>query len=628
MRFFLIILFIGQLLAAKLPVVEIIGTLRPRNVFVEDVLEISEDEFAKKPAIGRKALFDSKCGKDKDFECGLFEQQSLKDLRANLPESSKNKGSFNVIEAKNPKSNLLDLQQVDTGALQVFWGRYCQAKGKRLTVMVASNSNALETTSPDDTPLTITQYIGDPTQGPAASMSAAPATLWRHYFAFYKQGDTSGEWDQMQKARQINFLDNLLSEFKKKGGVDVKVPNGYLILPSGPKQLNELADFFQQNSDLIKVGVHTNLSVSHGFDHLNFNIRCFMNNKKDRPLINQVFCAALNMEPDAGGHDSKNPKIRKIAEILLKKQVEATILAAWKNNTDILLLTLLGCGVFKNDKRWLADELTLHKEIIEESGMRVVLNCFAKQEDGYFKDSLIKLVKETGGSYLRYSQKGEELFCENLVTQDPQYKVGLSARNTSLATEIKTFKQDQERIEDEKREQVCLEENKKFAKSLTSAQCQSIFNDKSKYVAGFLDLTGFIDKKEYRWNPDNWESYLSNRQSKVLDYQTACKVIQDLGVYGVEDKKVRFKDFEPGIKSIAEQCGPDGFKAVLRDALEAIRKEEGVQVDKDKTEGSFAAMVKSSLGALQISMVHLKKALAAMSDNLKKLHSDIGKLKK
>ncbi len=612
---FLITFFVGQLLAEGLPVVrEITGILRSRDAFVEDVLGISEEDFAKKVSSERKAFFDGKCGKGKDFECGLFEQQSLKDLRKNLPAPSASEGSFHVVEAEDPKSNLLELQQVDTGALQVFWGKYCQAKGKRLTVMDASNSNALETTGPADTPSTITKFIGDPTQGPAASMSAAPGTLWRHYFAFYKPGDTSGHWDQMQIKPQINFLDNLLGEFKKESGITIEVPNGYLILPSAQDQLDKLAAFFEQKSDLIRVGIHTNVSVSHGFDHRGSNARYFINDKQERPFINQIFCAALNMGPFAGGHDKKNPLILEVAEILLKKQIEATILTAWKNNTDILLLTLLGCGVFENKLEWFSEALTAHKDIIKKSGMRVVLNCFAPHEDKVsFQKSLEKLVQETGGSYLRYSQKDNKLFCKNLVSKDASYEVKLSEESYNLAENIRKFQDEQKKREAAKREQAEMESNKKFAHAFSSDDSKEFFRTNNNNVGMVLVALKLINPLTGRKGAYEWESYLTKNLSRVLSDKQARYVIEACGVVGASKNKVYLKDFEKGIASIANQCGDAGFKAVLLDSLEAIKKQSSV------------VAIKLSLEALQTSMIHLKKALGCMSGELKNLRYNLAK---
>ncbi len=49
---------------------------------------------------------------------------------------------------------------------------------------VASQFNALEMTGPDVTPEDgVTRYVHDHTQGPACALAAAPATIYRNYFA-------------------------------------------------------------------------------------------------------------------------------------------------------------------------------------------------------------------------------------------------------------------------------------------------------------------------------------------------------------------------------------------------------------------------------------------------------------
>jgi len=54
---------------------------------------------------------------------------------------------------------------------------------------VASNFNALETTyaTQNIDEHLLTSYIHDKTQGPFASISAAPGLLLRRYFPFYKK---------------------------------------------------------------------------------------------------------------------------------------------------------------------------------------------------------------------------------------------------------------------------------------------------------------------------------------------------------------------------------------------------------------------------------------------------------
>jgi hypothetical protein len=96
---------------------------------------------------------------------------------------------------------------------------------------VASNFNCLEFISSSDSARRgITKYVSDHTQGPAASISCAPATLYRNYFVRHKVNDVEyvGQLEQQicllsdvpivpikngyglnQKKKKVNF-------FKKK----------------------------------------------------------------------------------------------------------------------------------------------------------------------------------------------------------------------------------------------------------------------------------------------------------------------------------------------------------------------------------------------------------------------------
>jgi hypothetical protein len=390
--------------AAPLPVVRALhGELRPRATFVQDVLGITEPEFALRPRAEQFALLHDVA--DSSFAWGKFTLLSLGDLKDSCAGSGAfpGGGSFHVLSGVDPLNNPRVLKQVDAGAIQAHWGLECQAAHKKLTVMVASNSNGLETVGYGDVPTDITRYINDPTQGPAASISAAMGTLWRNYFAFR----SSPIWRQTAD-QQINFLDDLMKAVSEENEIDLVMSNGYLML--GDKNLPAIAKTISANRDLVKVGVHTDVTVSHGF-RATRDTHHFLTDENQIPEINQVFCAGLDL---GQGTNQNNASTRRIAQILLETQVEATLRAAYLNNTDIVVLCMLGCGAFGNDPAWLIGAIENCQKFIQASGMRVVLNLFdGKGVTGNEKlqTRLTALAGATGGKWLQYFQRADGALC-------------------------------------------------------------------------------------------------------------------------------------------------------------------------------------------------------------------------
>lgn len=429
----------GSAKGAALPIIaEPYGESRPRTHFVHDILNTTEEVFAEWSP--KKQLAHLKDMQTRGFHYGNLSLPSLNELRtqykaAKAASGKKKAGSFYVIVGKKPLENPLVYQQVDTGSLQAHWGLACQQTGKRLTVMVASNSNGLETTSYTDIPSNISRYIHDKTQGPAASISAAPGTLFRNYFAFYDEDNDSKDlpWRQ-NKDQQINFLEGILNIVATNHGIEIPMSNGYLAFRKqnlsahlkNTALLNAIADTFEATSDAIQVGVHTDVTVSHGLCE-GKNHR-FLTNPAERSLINQVFCAGLDL---GQGTNPNTIATRRIAKILLAAQVEATIRAAYLNNTDIVVLSMLGCGAFGNEPEWLIHAIEQCQELIQESGMRVVLNLFSGErviDNDALRTRLITLAETTGGAFLQYSQEASTLMVENLCAASTMAKASESCK--------------------------------------------------------------------------------------------------------------------------------------------------------------------------------------------------------
>mgnify|MGYP000995754328 FL=1 len=166
-----------------------------RQTFFKDFMGIEEDKFNEQ-IIKTRMIFEEHGGPngnpnfkikdfdDKIYQCGFLEQINLGKLRTQskaktqlLNPTEKKPIIFNVIEAAGFNCS----NPVDIGALQA------NPENINAVFQVASNFNALETTSHTDNGnvKTVADYWGDNTQGPRASISAAPGLIYRRYYYFY-----------------------------------------------------------------------------------------------------------------------------------------------------------------------------------------------------------------------------------------------------------------------------------------------------------------------------------------------------------------------------------------------------------------------------------------------------------
>lgn len=117
----------------------------------------------------------------REFCIGSFELPSLEDLEEEyqrlLARGMPQKPGQIHVRIGQGFQNTINLRAVDVAALQA------EAENLGATFQVASNFNCLEFTHAGDSPAHgVSRYIFDKTQGPAASISCAPATIFRNYF--------------------------------------------------------------------------------------------------------------------------------------------------------------------------------------------------------------------------------------------------------------------------------------------------------------------------------------------------------------------------------------------------------------------------------------------------------------
>jgi len=209
------------------------------------------------------------------------------------------------------------------------------AENEGALFQVASQFNCLEFAGPEELPEDgVTQYATDPTQGPACSLAAGAATVFRNYFA-----EVGGERGQTA-SRQI---DNLAGVVRALGEPIVDVRNGYTFSDAQrlgrSRELIARADRDALMGELM-IGLHTGVDVTFG--------RRWVEPETPR-RVSQAFCSALSCGYASGTLEEWEP----LARLVLDGAYEATLLAAVVSGCDRVWLTFLGAGAFGNNPSWI-----------------------------------------------------------------------------------------------------------------------------------------------------------------------------------------------------------------------------------------------------------------------------------
>lgn len=324
------------------------------------------------------------------YQAGFFTDPTIITLRgqaAKLPKVGG--GKFNIIIGTDTKLDSPYRRTVDVGAMQA------DPNNIDAVFQVASNFSALEPTGITHyTEIGITGYISDLTQGPFASISAAPGLFYRMYGIFYDPAKEPREWRQTKK-HQIELLGGGLTypHLKKV----FPITNGYVNYRDYTEALE--VPLTKKDYEEIRIGYHRDIQVLYGFT--THNSQYDVDDKNQ--MINQVFTAAI----DFGNLNAKfknNPAVIERAKALLDAAYEGTLLAAATNKKKKVFLTLIGGGVFGNDISWIADAIRKQKNIIKDYGLDVTLIVYkysslqsGLQSLNYFKDAMFDLVADTNG---------------------------------------------------------------------------------------------------------------------------------------------------------------------------------------------------------------------------------------
>lgn len=247
------------------------------------------------------------------WSAGEFRTPTVAELEAGLPAGGAGGSlSFSILDGASPVT--------DIGGLQATAPAHC-------LFQVASQFNCLEAPGPHLVP--VSAYFRDPTQGPRAAIGAFPATLLRHYFA---PGPDGGRFEQETGGAQIELLASACGE-----GV---APNGYLT-GEGVADPRELAERLEAQWKDVQVGLHTGVDVVLGFDWDGAV-------PPDSELIGQVMTSTV-----AGGYYGAERALgasafRRVLRSLLRAAYVGTLMAAAAQESDWVVLTLIGGGVFGN----------------------------------------------------------------------------------------------------------------------------------------------------------------------------------------------------------------------------------------------------------------------------------------
>lgn len=348
---------------------------RERTQFVEEIIGVKESIFRRSPELVEKArrgprtLHNLATGEEWDM--GVLELPTLGSLRESTG-SARSDSGFGKLSVL---CGTQDLGKVDVGYLQSL------PENDGAVFQVASNFNALELMSKfDDRAMTeVGNYVHDRTQGPFASISAAPGLIFRHYYPFHSPETPPESWRQVYDGRQLELL----------GELPLLVRNGYLELQE-PDLDRELP------LPLFRVAHHRDVQVTFGLVNGGNHARVVRLQR-----VSQVFTATADLACTNLEFFRRRPKeVEKLVKTLLRGAYEGTLRAALSSGRHRVFLTLIGGGVFANPPAWMVDTLEDLLELITETGLSVVINTYRGIPDRDAFDRLVALARRTGGDLL------------------------------------------------------------------------------------------------------------------------------------------------------------------------------------------------------------------------------------
>ena len=260
---------------------------------------------------------------------------------------------------------------------------------KNATFQVASQFNLLEFITPSSIPENgVTYYYNDHTQGPACALACPAGTVFRNYFVLCNH--IIGQY----KNNQLNGLDELFKFLSAENLVKIK--NGYssstnddlILLNNNPIWSDHSTQTLAKS--LIKVGIHSNIEVPWKENTERFVLAP----ENERHRVTQVYCSALSL-----GRYTDCPEYlwEPLARLILDASYEATLLTASLEKksgrgSGVVVLTLLGGGVFGNKIEWIADSIGKAVAKCKNMGLKVVITHY-RQIDNYVKNLINESIR-------------------------------------------------------------------------------------------------------------------------------------------------------------------------------------------------------------------------------------------
>ncbi len=302
--------------------------------------EVSPEQVRQNISLEKEVLRSHVNGKT--YICGSLEIPSLGELRRRIEAMEV---SFGDIFVREVVADVQELHADPSNADALF--------------QVASQFNLLEMMSPNITPEEgVGQYQYDRTQGPACAIAAGAGTIYRNYFV-----PLNGRIGQTAD-NQIDTLADIGEALGNRDNHLWHVRNGYVLASEeglreiGARLRSAGASEIDHLRSLLRVGIqwHTEVTIA---DTMH--------------TVSQVYCAALPV-----AYLRHPPELwSAFAQLVLEASYEATFCAAilnfMKTGNNKLYLTLLGGGVFGNEKPWIINAIRRSLEKYRHTGLDVMI---------------------------------------------------------------------------------------------------------------------------------------------------------------------------------------------------------------------------------------------------------------
>lgn len=309
------------------------------------------------------------------LDTGRFEFARLSTLRQSLAQAGPPTGQPNRLSIRVGEAGSLHRRPELAGA--VF--------------QVASQFNMLEMTAPHRRPEDgITDYLHDPTQGPACAMAAAGGTLFRNYLV--NVGEAMGQAPSTELGqREHRQLDGLLhlgesldhaletSSGAEPGTAPWQMRNGYALFQPG--QVEAIARHLRSLDQLALDDLRSQLAVGVQWDVdvVPADHRSPEHWPEHLPQVTQVYASALPVAYNSRAL-AQLADWQALAQLVLDAAYEATLLVAAlharRGGNPTVLLTFLGGGVFGNPQSWIQQAIARALHQLPPEGLSVELVSF------------------------------------------------------------------------------------------------------------------------------------------------------------------------------------------------------------------------------------------------------------